>query len=214
MKVKVILTNWKRKNNLIQIIESIKSQSHVCDVVVIDNSSNDPIHSLQVENVKTINKSNELKCWERWVEASVSTNEYICIMDDDLIFTDYNVIDDCVKYMDSNKDIDCIGIEGVKLNRLTGYWGSEHFICKLNKDTDLPIVKGRFMFIRNKSLIRELMTPDHTCDDIMISSILNRKVLPGILYNRFKDLPTGNESLSLKSYQQAKRNYAAKTYFK
>ena len=214
MSVTLIYTNWKRKDNLLDIIESAKQQTYPLNIIVIDNSSQDHLNKINVEGVSYIKKNNDLKCWERWIFAKKCQTEYVCIMDDDLIFSDNNIISDCVSYMNQNYNVDCIGYEGVVYSKHSGYWGSEHYTCNDSQDIKVNIVKGRFMFIKTDSLslLDDLVEP--TCDDIKVSSILDIKVLPKILYGRFEDLPYGDESLSQKSYQQVKRDYAVKSYFK
>lgn len=216
MDLTIILTNWKRKNNLLQIVDKIKDQTIRVNLIIIDNCSFDLENKILIENkeIKIIAKDNSLMCWERWEEAIKQDTKYICIMDDDLIFTRNNVLQDCYNYMEANNNIDCIGLEGVKLIKSKGYFGSNHQFAKSNHTIPVSIIKGRFMFLKKESLNGLDMTPDLTCDDIKVSSHLKVKILPPILWNSFKDLPQGNESLSGKQFQHIKRDYATKKYFR
>lgn len=216
MNLTVILTNWKRKQNLLKIVDQIKKQTLKSRIIVIDNSSFDPNNCFLYENdfVEIIKKDNSLMCWQRWEEAIKQESKYVCIMDDDLNFTRNDVLQDCFNYMEINSNIDCIGLEGVRLIKSKGYFDSNHQIAKSNHIIPISIVKGRFMFLKKDSLIGLDMTPDLTCDDIKVSSHLKTKILPPILWNSFQDLPQGNEALSGKQFQSIKRDYATKKYFK
>lgn len=216
MDITIILTNWKRKENLKNIVDQIKKQTIKVKIVVVDNSSFDFENCFIAEDdsIEIIKKDNSLMCWERWQEAVKQQSKYICIMDDDLNFIRNEVLKDCYNYMELNNDIDCIGLEGVKLIKSKGYFGSNHQFAKSNHTIPVSIIKGRFMFLKTESLKELDMTPDLTCDDIKVSSHLKLKILPSILWNSFQNLPQGAESLSGKQFQSIKREYAAKKYFK
>lgn len=215
MNVNIFFTNWRRRNHLYNIIDETKLQTLVPNIFVIDNASNDTANKFEQKHndITVIAKDNSKMCWERWLTALEFTNTYVCVMDDDIIFSQKYVIERCAKYMDENKEVDAIGAYGVKYSKLFGYFRSEHTYCK-HKDVPVPILKGRFMFVRSSSIANLDKECEPTCDDIKVSAMLRNKVLPGCLVNSFSDLSTGTESLSAKSYQSAKREYAAKRYFK
>ena len=214
MSVNIFFTNWRRSNHLYKIIDETKSQSLIPNIFVIDNASND-IQNKFVSNysdITVIEKDNSKMCWERWLVALSNPNKYICIMDDDIVFKNKDVLKKCYNYMENNANVDAIGAYGVKYLKQLGYFGSEHTYCK-HKDVPVPILKGRFMFVRFDSIFNLNKETELTCDDIKVSSILKTKILPGCLVDSFEDLPQGTESLSIKSYQNIKRDYAAKRYF-
>lgn len=215
MNINIFLLNWRRRENLYKIINAIKAQTMIPNIVVIDNASTDINHSFSYpdENITVIQKNNENMCWERWLAALNFPNKYICVMDDDIIFSKSTVIESCYNYMESNNKVDAIGAYGVKYSKQFTYFGSEHTYCK-HKDVQVPILKGRFMFVRFDS-IRELnKDAEPTCDDIKISSILKTKILPACLLDSFIDLPQANEAISAKHYQNTKREYAVRKYFR
>lgn len=215
MDLTIIFTNWKRKNNLKKIIDNTKKQTLKPKIVVIDNSSSDSVNKFETEDseILIIKKENSLMCWDRWLFAKNVETKYVCIMDDDLTFSRNDVLEDCLNYMNSNNNVDCIGLEGVKLIKSKGYFASNHQFAKSNHIIQVSVVKGRFMFLKTECLKHLDMTPDLTCDDIKVSSYLQNKILPSILWNSFEDLPQGIESLSGKKYQKLKREYATKKYF-
>jgi GT2 family glycosyltransferase len=214
----IVFTNYKRKDNLVQIINETKKQTLLPKIVLIDNSSNDNYNKFQYDNINNIDvikSDNSLKCWKRWEISFDYECEYLCIMDDDLIFTKNDILEKCYNYMKSYNHLDGIGAFGVKINKKESYFNCIHLSPSMTSDIKVDIIKGRFMFIRKKSL-NEILNrkPDLTCDDIKISSFLKIKYIPSFLHESFNDLKWGNESLSLKSYQRIKREYSFKKYFK
>lgn len=214
-KVVIIYTNWRRRNNLTEIISKCKNQTLLPKIIVVDNASSDENERYITDDpsIEIIKKDNTLMCWERWLVSFNYDSDYLCIMDDDISFNRDNIIEECYNYMEKTPNIDCIGYEGVVLNKSREYFNSGHYIASL-KDIMVSIVKGRFMFIRKSSLNGLDLGEDLTCDDIKVSSYLKNKKLPLLLYNGFYDLQQGNESLSGKSYQRIKRDYSTRRYFK
>lgn len=216
MNLTVLLTNWKRNKNLSQIVQKLRLQTMDSNLIVIDNSFSNPESKFFCDDGRAtiIEEDNSKMCWARWEQAVKVETKYVCIMDDDLIFSRDGVLMDCFNYMETNTDIDCIGLEGVKLMKSKKYFECEHQQAKSNHTINVSVVKGRFMFVRTESLKGLDMTPDTTCDDIKVSSHLRKKTLPSILSNSFDELPQGSEALSGKQYQSIKRDYAAKRYFR
>lgn len=212
----IFYTNWRRRDFLHEIINNTKKQTLQPKIVVIDNASFDVENKFitEDETIDVVEKFNTLKCWERWLVSTNYDSKYKCIMDDDLSFIREGVLEDCFNYMESNLDIDCIGLEGVTLVKGKTYYNGIHQIAKMNYFLPVDVVKGRFMFIRSSSLKNLDLNPDFTCDDIKVSSHLNKKILPSCLASSFYDFPQGSESLSNKKYQQTQRDYAHKKYFR
>jgi len=214
MSITLIYTNWRRKKNLEEIVNKAKKQTVPVKIVVVDNASDSPEHQFYTDNIDIVRRHNEKQCWERWLVSLEYDSEYICIMDDDLNFTRDTVLAECELFMNLYKDTDCLGYEGVRLEKGKGYFGSEHYRSNPHKNLQLPIIKGRFMFIRKDKLTNLDLNTDLTCDDIKVSSFLNKKLLPNFLFNAFEELPQGSEALSAKSFQSKQREYATKRYFK
>ena len=213
MEITIIYTNWRRRDNLNEIISNCKKQTLLPKIVVVDNSFSDEDNRFIGDSIEILERDNSLKCWERWLISFNYESKYISIMDDDISFSRDNVLEDCYNYMENNLDIDGIGCEGVELNRNSEYFNSNH-VFSSTKDISVSIIKGRFMFIRKSSLNNLDLISDLTCDDIKVSSHLKNKIVPSFLSNSFYDLKQGTESLSGKQYQYNKRLLAAKKYFK
>lgn len=215
-KILTVLTNWRRKEYLKDILLQIQNQTVKSDIILVDNASNDINHKFDLQtNISILNKQNENKCWERWnvILNNLNNYDYVTILDDDLKPIDDQIYEKCVNFLEQNKNIDAVGREGVIYKKEKGYVGSHHLFPDLNKNISVDIIKGRFMFIRSSSLKDNEYKPDPTCDDIVVSSHLTNKTIPNFLSKSFEDLVEGNESLSRKSFQTPRREIVSKIYF-
>jgi len=210
----LIFLNWKRKSNLNYIIDRTLEQTVLPQIIVVDNSSSNEDHKISPrDSFLYIPSDNSQQCWTRWSILDHIHTKYVCVMDDDISFTDNNVISICEDYMNANPSIDAIGYAGVIGNPTDSYWGSTHYHTPPSGNVDVRIIKGRFMFIRKESLKGLDQTPDLTCDDIKVSSHLNKKILLSDLSGKFMNLKEGNESVHRKPEQHQKRENAVKKYF-
>jgi hypothetical protein len=221
MKATALLLNWKRKDNLIQVIDAIKSQTVGVEIILWNNNPEDQTaYDVDIQ----INASSNLLCWPRWLMASYASTEYVFTNDDDLMFADNRVIQDCIRYV--NK-CDCmIGYAGVKLSN-KGYFGSMHISQPPEKDTKVNILKGRFMFLKKEYLKNvpiipyKMMTPTQIKggyrieDDLLINHYYKGiKVIPSFLQNRIINLPEGKEAYSLDKIHKKSREITIKKIFK
>jgi glycosyltransferase involved in cell wall biosynthesis len=210
----MIFLNWKRSNNLNYIIDRSLDQTIVPKIIVIDNSSKDPSNKIESrESFEYIPSDNSLQCWSRWSILDKVTTDYVCVMDDDLAFTQTDVLSICEKYMDENPEVNAVGYAGVIGNSTDSYWSSIHHHTPLEKNINVRIIKGRFMFIRKKSLEGLDQTPDFTCDDIKVCSHLKNKVLLSDLRNKFMNLQEGMEAVHRQPQQHQRREKAVQKYF-
>jgi hypothetical protein len=134
-------------------------------------------------------------------------------MDDDLKFNSNTTLDECRAILEANPDVDCVGFYGVLYDKDRGYMGSPHINGRMsNSGVFVDIVKGRFMFMRTKSLNGLDTSPDFTCDDIKVSSHLKSKAIIPLKNNGFTDL-IQNDAVSLRPDHNEKRNSAGLKYF-
>lgn len=206
-KCTALLLNWKRPDNLVKVIESIRKQTVPTTIFLWDNSGEDIKYDVDAHVRSNIN----FKCWPRWALGSMAESEFIFSLDDDLMFKDEKVLEDACKYR-TVPDI-IIGYCGVQLVRDTNYWDSPHIKAPREEDTYVDIVKGRFMFMRRNFLKSVGMEYEPTCDDIRLSSRSKCKVIPGMFYDRFIELDEGSVALWQTAEQQEKRNKARFRYF-
>lgn len=213
--ISMIFLNWKRRDNLSIILDKVKKQTELPSIYVIDNSFTDPNNKITTdETINYIPSDNSLQCWSRWNLSKDISSKYICVMDDDLIFTDDNVLEICKNYLDLNVYVDAVGYAGVLDDGNNNYWRSTHLHIPTDVDTNVKVIKGRFMFIRKESLITLDMTPDFTCDDIKVSSHLRNKVLLSDLRGKFTNMSEGEEAVHRQPQQHQRRLDAMHKYFK
>jgi len=214
LKVTALLLNWKRPENIIEVIKSIKSQSIKIEIWLWNNNFED---TTQYDVDMQINSSNNFKCWPRWLIGSMVDDGYIFTLDDDIMFNKTDVIENCIKIYESvdQKDLNpIIGFSGVQLNDTNTYWESTH----INKPDDandifVDVVKGRFMFMDCKILKTVNLENEPTCEDIKISSYSKYKVIPTVLKESLVNLKEGKEALHSSLDQRNKRDIAVKKYF-
>lgn len=211
-RITLIYLNWKRNHQLKRIIEDAKKQTERPKIIVIDNSSNDIHHKIDVTEVEYIPSDNKNQCWERWVHAVKTDTEYVCVMDDDLTFNDNTTLNKCLNYMDKNPKVDAVGYTGVNYDSNQGYFNSPHYGHPLQHNLEVPIIKGRFMFIRKKSLEGLDMEPDLTCDDIKVCGHIKNKVLLSDIRGHLINLKEGDEAVFRQHGQHQKREIASKKY--
>jgi hypothetical protein len=144
MIITAILLNWKRPENIVKTIKSIRDQSIPVKICLWNNNPDDKTnYDVDLQ----INSPNNFKCYPRWMMASLIETNYIFTLDDDLVLSDDNVIEDTLNlYKRINTDDKLIlGYTGVILNQDKDYWTSEHLTEPKNEDIKVDIVKGRFM---------------------------------------------------------------------
>lgn len=209
--VTAILLNWKRPENIIKTIKSIRNQSIPIKICLWNNNPED---KTKYDVDLQIDSPNNFKCYPRWMMASLIETDYIFTLDDDLMISDNDVIKDVMNFYE-NIDINTsiVGYTGVILNQDKDYWKSEHITEPKNIDIKVDIVKGRFMFM-NKSLINNItLENEETCEDIKVSSYSNYKVIPSILKNRLLNLDELEVGLFGSNDHNLKRLISTQKYF-
>jgi hypothetical protein len=202
--VTALLLNWKRKENLIEVIKSIREQSVGINIWLWDNNPDGTKYDVDLQ----IDSPKNFKCWARWCLASMAETEYIFILDDDVKLSNSEVIFTCLKEIER---ADIIGFTGVKLT--SGYFSSKHF-DRPSGDEFVDIVKGRFMFMRKSLLNKVPLEYDGETEDIKVSSYAETKLIPSLLRNSFTDLKEGEEALFKQQGQKQKREMACDKYFR
>jgi len=217
LRVTALLLNWKRSNNLKIIIECIRSQSIPVEIFLWNNNVED-VNRYDVD--MQINSEKNLMCLPRWFMGMYASSEYIFSLDDDLVFRDTKVVEDCVDFIGYN-DM-AIGKTGVILNEEKNYWNSKHILNPdPNNDISVDIIKGRF-FMCPKKNISKILLNDLTNvnilnprieDDIILSSKFDNKQIPSFLYKRFEELPENGASLYRSVDHRESRIQTTNKYF-
>lgn len=213
MKVTALLLNWKRPQNIIKVINSIKKQTVKVDIWLWNNNDDKTKYDVDVQ----IDSSNNFKCWPRWTMGSMADNGYIFTLDDDIMFSRDTIIEECINTFNKFKNdfpLTILGYSGVIINNEKNYWSSTHIQQpQFNNDTVVDVVKGRFMFMDKNILNNVMLENEPTCEDIKISSYSNHKIIPSILHNGLVNLTEGSEALHADMSQREKRIIALKRYF-
>ena len=199
-RVTVVLANWKRPENALKILDVLHSQSLRPDIWVWNNGEELRHPAIQLQ----IRSSENLACWPRWLLGSMASTEYLCIVDDDLIFTDPDVLRDLASALEQKPARTIAGLFGMNLLPGKPYRDGEQVWP--SPDTDLPadLIKGRCMMLRTDDLRSVHLQPRperHVLigDDIIVSGALSggkprMHVVPGGFTNRYAEL-TNDHSL-------------------
>lgn len=216
-KVTALLLSWKRRSNIPVIIESLRRQSVSVEIFLWNNAIEDDIrYPVDLQ----INSSENLMCWTRWMMAVYASGNYICTIDDDLSFSDENVLRDGIEYCESHS---CsVGGFGAVIHKDGHYKHSRHIRLtkdKIEEDIEVDVLKGRFILTSKSNLNEIPMYPEDSSvdnprieDDIIVSSCLGYKVLPRIFVGRLVDLPKFGNNLFCQSGHMESRERARKKY--
>ncbi len=193
--VTVVLTNWKRPQNLTLILDQLATQT-VKPVIFLWNNAEKFSHpAIRWMADSSVN----MACQPRWWMASCAMTPFVCIMDDDLILDDTRLLEDMVAFLSHRTEQTIAGFVGVKLVPSNDYHHSVHLKAGADADQPVDIVKGRFMMMRSSALRRIHLHPSPSrdvliCDDIRVSGSFadgrsGQHVLPAIAAGRWRELP-------------------------
>ncbi len=214
MKIIAVLLNWKRQQNIVQTINSIRSQDLPITICLWNNNKYDNTkYDVDIQ----INSTHNLYCWPRWLMGALLDANYIFSLDDDLTFGKSNTIIECVKihehYSKSRENI-AIGAFGAIIKKNIHYSQlSEVTPNNIKKDKEVDIIKGRFLFTSQSLINKVSLENDKTCDDIKISSFADLCLIPKSLEGHFLDLPEGEVALQGRPIHFQERNAAIIKYF-
>ncbi len=184
--ITIILTNYRRPNNMLTILDSLMMQSIIPEIFLWDNS---PEQTFQDKRVKWIIRSSlNAKCSARWWLAQHADTPLVAVMDDDLAPADQHVLRDTVNHLHSHA---AVGATGVVLNPRRCYRDCNHII-RSSKDTYVDIVKGRFFAVHRDRLLQIPAMPLDCEDDIVVSARIGGGIIPAGFLSRFRELPTGD----------------------
>ena len=207
-----LLLNWKRPENIVKTIASIRAQTAPIEIWLWNNNPEDKTaYDVDMQ----INSPRNFFCWPRWLLGSMAETEFIFTLDDDLMFADELVIKDCVDFMRSDEFTTLIGYTGVIFqNEINNYFGGKHKDACDNYNTIVDIVKGRFMFLRTSAMHRISIENEPTCEDIKVSASIGQGILPAIITGRLINLSEGDEALFAQPWQRERRQQAVDKYFR
>jgi hypothetical protein len=162
-----------------------------------------PLVKLYVES------SPNMRCWPRWLMASMADTEYVCSMDDDLVFADAKVLEDAIAASRDKCPDGVVGFFGWEAIPGRDYKGSRH-VNGSATDRWVDFIKGRFMLFRRDLLervplahpvFRDPNALKRRGDDLYVNLCISRgrrnaHLVPGILGKRWKELPQQGHAVS------------------
>lgn len=190
----VVLTNWKRVENMHLILDSLSEQSAQPTIYLWNNGEELRHPAIDWH----IHSSQNALCWPRWFVASMAYTPYVLILDDDLLLTDAQALERGIAYMNQHAHIDICGLFGMTISQGTKYTDSPTQTVVAEQDTFVDIVKGRFVLLRTSALAALHLHPSPPRDvlmseDILVSGALGKNrttphVLPSVLAGTWRNL--------------------------
>ncbi|MCD6415777.1 MAG: hypothetical protein J7M08_03665, partial [Planctomycetes bacterium] len=215
--VTVCLLNWARPENLGPLLDSIAAQSVPARVALWNNG--DPVffgpndtpiseHPLIARHARATRNAG---CFPRWWMASMADTEFVCSMDDDLVFADEHVLADAIAACREECPDGIVGFFGWSRVEGKSYKNGHHH-NGTTTGTDADIIKGRFMLLRRELLARvPLVHPALAEDDVVLSlSIADGQPgfhrIPARLGHRWRELPQRGVSASARPGHYQRRD--------
>jgi len=193
--VTLVLTNWKRPENVRLIIDQLLGQT-LKPTLFLWNNLPPFLHpgvDWQVDS--SVNKM----CLPRWYMASFAQTEFVGVMDDDVIFTDTKVLEDAAIFLLSMPEETAIGFTGMHFDPRKDYREGLHIVASKDADQPADVIKGRFMLLRTAQLARFHLHPspqrEHLIgEDILMSGMLSQGKtgvhrVPALFAGRWQELP-------------------------
>lgn len=148
--ITVFVLSYKRQQNLGRIVDSIRANKHVSEIVIFNN---DPDIKVEFEGVTVINSSRNWGPWVKPIFPQLIQTEWVMVMDDDLMLQR-----DTVGWFLENAKGDEEGIYGffgMSLNKNEGkpYSKGERVnTFNIGELTKVDILLGRVIFCKTSKL--------------------------------------------------------------
>jgi len=230
--VTVVLLNWRRAENFGAILDCLAGQTLRPQVYVWDNGGEGhrlhlrrgdelvPITEHDMVDL-AVQSGRNLGCFPRWALAALADTEFVCSLDDDLLFADPRVLEDAVAACREECPDGIVGFFGWSEVEGKDYRHGRHH-NGTTTGTACDIVKGRFMLFRRELLARvPLDIPgvpvmdgiSHREDDVYVSLCISggrrgRHRIPARLGKRWKELPQRGASAAAQAGHWQNRDRA------
>ena len=210
--VTVVLLNWKRAENIGLLLNCLQKQTAKPRVVVWDNGfgvdgglkwspPNGPLLEVHLHPLVdlAVYSSGNLGCFPRWQLAAHCQTEYVCSLDDDLMFKDPRVLEDAITAHRTLCPDGIVGMFGWRRVEGRDYKGGRH-MHGANQDVRVDVIKGRFMLLRREQLERvptvhpAALPEDYVrADDVYVSLCISEgkpghHLVPGVLGKRWEEV--------------------------
>ncbi len=236
--VTVCLLNYQRPENLGPVLDSVRNQTLPVRTVLWDNAGlpagghaqagggvrwtdtegNERPMAEHPDVDLVVEASRNLGCFPRWFLASLADTEFVCSMDDDLIFKDERVLEDAVAACREECPDGIVGLFGWSEVAGKDYRRGRHH-NGTTTGTRCDIIKGRFMLFRRALLERvPLVIPaiegitelSHREDDVYLSLCISggekdHHLVPERLGHRWRELSQHGVSAASEPGHYARR---------
>lgn len=216
----VVLTHYRRKENILRILDSLVDQTHRPQIFVWDNS---PELGLEHPGIDWLVRSSvNTECSSRWWMATQATTRFAVIHDDDLLPLDDEIIADTVAAAERTFPY-VVGNAGVVLDETRNPADSLHVgpwsqICPID-DMPVDLIKGCY-FCAPVAKIREVgwVLSGRGDDALMSLRLGDGRTMPhrviGGLGLRFQTLEQGPYALWKQPHFHATRKKVLDNWFK
>ena len=145
MSLTVVVTNYRRPENVAAVIAALITQTVKPAIFVWDNSPAQDFDHPGVDWI--IRSSRNARCSARWWMASHASTDFVLVHDDDLAAGNPHVLALTLDAAQNTAPF-AVGAAGVALGAGKGYWRSQHVGVRAPaapRDTGVDIVKGCFL---------------------------------------------------------------------
>ena len=197
--ITVLLLNWKRPEQLKQLIEGVRAQSVKAEIFVWNNNPED--HTDFGVDLQ-INASKNLMCWPRWFMGVYASADVIAVIDDDILLRDEHVLRDCIENLGRDGTLCYTGVlPGPQAN----YFERKHIRPAETENGRVCIPKGQFIVTNKWVLNRAHMAPHPDLqptlaqpsveDDVCMAAAMPRINVPSFLKDRIIEQPDDKHAL-------------------
>lgn len=140
--VTAILMNYKRRANIGELVDRLRGQTVVPDILLVNNSEK----RLRGVDVDIIDMPRNMGSLSRYIVAPFALTEWLLFMDDDLAPATHTLVEDALRIGDKHEGI--VGVYGARLRKKPPYYD---YTAPPGSGA-IEIVKGRFMLFRRELL--------------------------------------------------------------
>ena len=145
--ITVFLVNYRRQQNLKQIVSSIRANKYVEEIVIFNN---DPDVKVRIEGVTVINSGKNWRCWVKYIFTQLIKTKWVLIIDDD-ISLEQNTVEWFLE--NAKRDEEGIyGFFGMNLNKGSYSKGDRVDTKNVRELTKVDVLLGRIIFCKTSKL--------------------------------------------------------------
>jgi hypothetical protein len=219
MSLTVVVTNYRRPENVAAVIAALSTQTVKPTIFVWDNSPAQDFDHPGVDWI--IRSSRNARCSARWWMASHASTDFVLVHDDDLAAGNPRVLALTLDAAQNTAPF-AVGAAGVALGAGKGYWRSQHVGVRaraVRRDTGVDIVKGCFFCSTSRELSRLGHLELDAEDDIAVSAMLARgRSRPHVVAAKLRDalvlLPDVEGARKRRRGHRAARELACRKFFR